>query len=600
MVDVQPIQPNTTPNQPNPTPNQPTNPQGGLFAPSGGYPEKPTPPIIVDNPSKPDYTFTNDDVQHLIDDIHNKHKKIKPDKVINDILGLDIVDKYDGIKMKDKTMPWSKVAKGAALGVAGGVATGMAGPSLMNNAISTAGGMIGYYVAGETGAVIGSLAGSGIADKYNKPYAGKTNINPHNLEYEEIPNSSRVGSSGTVISTARQRLGEQRTTSLSKETLFSRLGDAVKDASYTRTPVKTKIKESKLLKDLERKQATYGTINKSDVQSIETQPSTFEHMREKAKDLYRRISGQKKGEYTQLTTTDDTHDDFSKTLKESKQAGQTKGTYAITEPEIDIEKELEKMSQKSSPQRWAAMKQYKQQNEQNIRKSIARTDAEERKRDRVDQQVSELLDFRHELPAYSGLRPSVVQTRVPPPPMSPVKQFMATSNLNKLSQKLLSKENTIKEKNIGRDTLALNLKRIEAKKAKEAKKVKAMTTIEQALKNRKARQEFKENKELFNPIDYQDKLRVNKKTFVNQVADYTTRRKPPLNKIQSEKLKYATKRVNSISKLTEKRKQTGRPPDRDPEARPTTSRLSTASARLSTASTLPPDSPGAAFTPKKR
>ena len=69
------------------------------------------------------------------------------------------------------------------------------------------------------------------------------------------------------------------------ETLFSRLGDAVKDVSYTRTPVKTKIKENKLLKDLERKQATYGTINKSDVQSIETQPSTFEHMREQATDL---------------------------------------------------------------------------------------------------------------------------------------------------------------------------------------------------------------------------------------------------------------------------------------------------------------------------
>jgi hypothetical protein len=413
--------------------------------------------------------------------------------------------------------------------------------------------MIGYYVGGETGAVIGSLAGSGIAEKYNKPYAGKTNITPNKLEYEEIPNSSRVGSSGTVIATARQR--EQKTTSLPKETLFSRLGDAVKDVSYTRTPVKTKIKESKLLKDLERKQATYGTINKSDVQSIETQPSTFEHMREQAKDLYRRISGQKKGEYTQLTTTDDVHDDFSKTLKESKRTGKTKGTYAITEPEIDIETELEKMSKKTSPQGWAAMKQYKQQNEQNIRKSIARTDAEERKRDRVDQQVADLLDYRHEL-----------QTRPPPPPspLSPVKQFMATSNLNKLSQKLLSKENIIKEKNIGRDTAELNLKRIEAKKAKEAKKVKAMTTIEQALKNRKARQEFKENIELFNPIDYQDKLRVNKKTFVNQVADYTTRRKPPLNKIQSEKLKYAAKRVNSISKLTEKRKQPGRPPGRPP------------------------------------
>ena len=142
--------------------------------------------------------------------IYTIKQKNKPDTANNDILGLEIKDKYDGLKMKNKTMPWSQVAKGAALGVAGGVATGIAGPSLINNAISTAGGMIGYYVGGETGAVIGSLAGSGIAEKYNKPYAGKTNITPHNLEYEEIPNSSRVGSSGTVIATARQR--EQRTT----------------------------------------------------------------------------------------------------------------------------------------------------------------------------------------------------------------------------------------------------------------------------------------------------------------------------------------------------------------------------------------------------
>ena len=92
-----------------------------------------------------------------------------------------------------------------------------------------------------------------------------------------------------------------------------------------------------------------------------------------------------------------------------------------------------------------------------------------------------------------------------------------------------------------------------------------MTTIEHALKNRKARQEFKENKELFNPIDYQDKLRVNKKTFVNQVADYTTRRKPPLNEKQSKKLDTAQNRVESIKQLLEKRKQSGRPPGRPPD-----------------------------------
>ncbi len=74
------------------------------------------------------------------------------------------------------------------------------------------------------------------------------------------------------------------------------------------------------------------------------------------------------------------YDDFSIILKESKQAGKTKGTYAVTEPKIYVEKELEKMSKKSSPQGWAAMKRFKQQNEQSILKSIARTDAEEKEK----------------------------------------------------------------------------------------------------------------------------------------------------------------------------------------------------------------------------
>ena len=47
-----------------------------------------------------------------------------------------------------------------------------------------------------------------------------------------------------------------------------------------------------------------------------------------------------------------------------------------------------------------------------------------------------------------------------------------------------------------------------------------------------------------------------------------------------------------MNQLTKKRTPTGRPPG--------SSRLSTATARLSTVSTLPPDSPGAAFTPKKK
>jgi hypothetical protein len=105
-------------------------------------------------------------------------------------------------------------------------------------------------------------------------------------------------------------------------------------------------------------------------------------------------------------------------------------------------------------------------------------------------------------------------------------------------------------------------------------------------------------KAAFNPIDYQDKISASKKTFQNQRLDYTTRRPQLITQIQSKKLNNATRKVNSMTSSTEKRKQPGRPA-RDQSFFPS-SRLSTASTRLSTASTLPPDSPGAAFTPKKK
>ena len=52
---------------------------------------------------------------------------------------------------------------------------------------------------------------------------------------------------------------------------------------------------------------------------------------------------------------------------------------------------------------------------------------------------------------------------------------------------------------------------------------------------------------------------------MNQVSDYTTKRKPPLTAIQSKKLRIATKHIESIKELTVKRKQPGRPPGRDPD-----------------------------------
>ena len=404
--------------------------------------EQPNPEPIIEQP-KPHFNFTHEDVQHLIDKIHNEHKEIPPipqdepkpvnKKIINDVLGLQINDKYDGLKLKNKFIPFNKVIKGTLLGVAGGASIGIAGPSLVNNAISTAASAAGYYIAGEEGAILGGLVGSAGADRLNKSYPVQTHA-IHNSGYEEIiPNSSRVGSSGTLISTGRLR---EPPSTLPRETLISKLSTALKDVSQTRTPVKTKIKESKLLKDLERKQGTYGTINKTDVEPTETKASTFSTITEGVNDLYRRISGQKKGNYSKLSSTDNIDDDFSKALKQSKQS---KGTYAILEPpEKDFETE------------WAAMKEFKTRNEQNIRKSIARTDAEEKKKKTqvdLNQQIAYLMGD--------------VQQRSAP--LSPARKFMAQSNMNKLSQKLLYKDNIIKQKNIERDVAAFTQKRIEKK-----------------------------------------------------------------------------------------------------------------------------------------
>ena len=131
-----------------------------------------------------------------------------------------------------------------------------------------------------------------------------------------------------------------------------------------------------------------------------------------------------------------------------------------------------------------------------------------------------------------------------------------------------------------------------------AEQQQAKNTLSSAVKSKRARQELSTQKTTFNPIDYQDKIRANKKTFQNQVLDYTTRRPQPITQEQAKKLSKATKRINSITTLAEKRKQPGRPA-RDQSFFPS-SRLSTASNRLSTPSTLPPDSPGAAFTPQKK
>ncbi len=68
---------------------------------------------------------------------------------------------------------------------------------------------------------------------------------------------------------------------------------------------------------------------------------------EKIKDVYRRLSGSKKGTYSKLPThEDDVNDDFTTTSSKSKTRGQTQGTYAILpQEELDFEEEYKKWNE---------------------------------------------------------------------------------------------------------------------------------------------------------------------------------------------------------------------------------------------------------------
>ena len=119
----------------------------------------------------------------------------------------------------------------------------------------------------------------------------------------------------------------------------------------------------------------------------------------------------KKGEYTQLQTTDEADVDFKATLQKSKDA---KGTYAILpQEELDFETEYAAMEARgrtinSQPtQEWPAMQQFKTQNEKSIRKSIVRTDQAER-----EQRIKD------------GLATPTRPPKPPKPPRTPKQQLI--------------------------------------------------------------------------------------------------------------------------------------------------------------------------------
>ena len=68
-----------------------------------------------------------------------------------------------------------------------------------------------------------------------------------------------------------------------------------------------------------------------------------------------------------------------------------------------------------------------------------------------------------------------------------------------------------------------------------AEQTQAITALQSAFRNNKARNEIAQNRKPFNPIDCQDKIRANKKTFQNQLSDYSERRPQPLKEHQAKK-----------------------------------------------------------------
>ena len=173
---IQPQQPIVIPPQPQPQP-QP------IIITQPKQPEKP-PTIILPKPKPEPPGVTHEDVKKYIDQMYNNQNEVpepipqntSPKKpVVKDLYGFEINDKYDGIKMKNKTMPISEVAEAAVLGIGGGIASGLAGPSIVNNLIATGTAGLGYQLYGERGAVIGNIIGASLADKYNPSYASYTN-----------------------------------------------------------------------------------------------------------------------------------------------------------------------------------------------------------------------------------------------------------------------------------------------------------------------------------------------------------------------------------------------------------------------------------------
>jgi hypothetical protein len=175
-------------------------------------------------------------------------------------------------------------------------------------------------------------------------------------------------------------------------TAIGRLSNAIQNMqSDTRPPVQQKIKESKLLKNVEAQMAaenermrgyegeyvddpTISLLSGGKIAAATSRPKSHEvpesllsSIGSKLKKTYKRLSGGgKEGTYAIIPTEE--NEDFKTTLTKAK--SDTKGTFAILPDEDEPKKK-----------RWSMMERAKIINERNIRESIEKTDIAEAERD---------------------------------------------------------------------------------------------------------------------------------------------------------------------------------------------------------------------------
>ena len=168
------------------------------------------------------------------------------------------------------------------------------------------------------------------------------------------------------------------------------------------------------------------------------------------------------------------HDDFSTTLSKSKTRGSKQGTYAILpQEELDFnqeyinmthEKELQDMmksakkkkikTQEESLLDWPLLTEYKQRNEDNIRKSILRTDQAELE-ERIKQGLS---------------TPPPKPQKPPKQPRTP-KQQLAVNNFGQLVARTQNKNKESEYHSILKDAEPLIYKREVSRIKKQLKKI---------------------------------------------------------------------------------------------------------------------------------